>query len=262
MYNYKLNKYLDKIDKLFKSMHGGVACDNKCGRSTNGKFNTCCQACATGTHTAACDVRFLATASKCKNNCGRYENHPYPICCPKCASGTHTPLCDVRQQSIISTASISTPSVVTLNGGSVHIDFTLPETGPVHMTICFITPGATISQKCYDELKDYYNNIVVNINPTQQLHFQNAWWNPARPASVLLKVGSDIEQLQYMIFNDILTILTATTCSAINILNTSRYPTGKPLAHVDIKGNNAALIKYSNAPTNVRIKFNFKALNL
>lgn len=66
-------------------------CQN-CERKANKMWNTCCGACASGSHTADCNER----NNLCK--CGRIRNSNYSTCCGACAGGSHTAQCHQRQQ--------------------------------------------------------------------------------------------------------------------------------------------------------------------
>lgn len=91
----------------------GVACINNCGRSKNGQFSTCCQACSgvAGPHTGNCD----SSHALCSKGCGRYANSGlnFTTCCNSCTgpNSNHTQVCNLRH-----------PSNTNVNNTNVYIN--------------------------------------------------------------------------------------------------------------------------------------------
>ena len=62
-YKYKYDKYNWKIIQLMRG--GGNLCVYNCGRTTTGRYLTCCQACKSsiGPHTNLCDQRYATSSA-------------------------------------------------------------------------------------------------------------------------------------------------------------------------------------------------------
>ncbi len=136
-----------------------------------------------------------------------------------------------------------------IRGGAIKID--VANVG--HVTICSITKNQTLPDEIYNALHTYFTNISSRQG-NYIIQFTGMWG----ANSVLLEQTTKLVQLQKEIFGEIRKLLGGYS----GIIDTSRYPSGLPQAHIDIHGDQVKLNKYLVPNQNKeQIIFDFSALS-
>ena len=250
---YVKGNHTQKCNTNNPSTHGITKCVN-CHRVGHPTYGTCCGACAknANTHTPLCDGK-----NKClTHGCQRSLNFPYTHCCPDCMNGKaiHTSKCDTRNNitpvtssfpgmggtyaankmnysmltkpvtstisAVIGGPSAHAPSsaMISLKGGPVYIDIG----NGLHITVCYIKKGTKTSSGNHQALQNSLSNFP---KVGKAVYVDGGKWGKNS-----FYVNGALETLQKQIFKTIASVDSS-------IIDTSRYPTGLPPAHVDTKGN-------------------------
>lgn len=169
----------------------------------------------------------------CTKNCGRYQNpimvsgKSFTTCCSACQGpkGPHTTQCNHDH---------------TMVNRNIQLNINLA-TYSHHLTICILR---NVPQRLIDRLKVELGHIAG-----QDLLVLSQWWGPN---SALVNTQYGVGRIHKQIADYISSFLQSSY--GLKYLDTSRFASGFPPAHINLQGNQALFNFYNNKNVNYSLQ--------